>query len=154
MIAGNSGRRAITERDCTVPSSKTSLTLPSGIDLPGEQTSDMQQCEEALERAEATDPAPPRAALEAAKPDTRLAALTARQHGLFAILKAKRLEAARRDKLPAFVIFDDSVLIEMAVRCPATREDLLQIPGVGAMNVERYGATFLTAIANYRAAYE
>jgi ATP-dependent DNA helicase RecQ len=96
----------------------------------------------------------PRAALEAAKAETRLAALTARQHGLLAILKAKRLEAARREKLPAFVIFHDSVLIEMAVRCPETREDLLQIPGVETIKAERYGATFLTAIANYRTAYE
>jgi ATP-dependent DNA helicase RecQ len=76
-------------------------------------------------------------------------ALSARQHGLLAALKAKRLETARRQKLPPAVIFHDSVLIEMAVRRPATREELLHIPGVDTRNAERYGAIFLSAIANY-----
>jgi ATP-dependent DNA helicase RecQ len=82
-------------------------------------------------------------------PEATPAALTARHHCLLAILKARRLETARRQKLPASVIFHDSVLIEMAVRCPATREELLQIPGVDAIKAERFGAIFLSAIANY-----
>ncbi len=100
-------------------------------------------------RAQADDPAPPRGAPEAAVPEATPAALTARHHRLLAILKARRLETARRQKLPASVIFHDSVLIEMAVRSPATREELLQIPGVDAVKAERFGAIFLSAIANY-----
>jgi ATP-dependent DNA helicase RecQ len=75
--------------------------------------------------------------------------LTARQNSLLAVLKAKRLEVARNQKQPAFVIFHDSVLIEMAIRHPATSEDLLKIPGVGPIKAARYGGIFLAAIANH-----
>jgi ATP-dependent DNA helicase RecQ len=136
--------------NCNLFAGKTPLTLRNSVDLPCEQASDMQQRAEELERAEANDPEPPCRELKAPKPEARMAALTARQHGLLAILKAKRLEAARREKLPTFAIFHDNVLIEMAVSCPATGEELLLISGVEAMKAERYGPIFLSAIANYQ----
>jgi ATP-dependent DNA helicase RecQ len=68
---------------------------------------------------------------------------------LLAVLKAKRLEVARAQKQPAFVIFPDGVLIEMALRRPQTSEELLQIPGVGQAKAARYGAIFLAVIANH-----
>ncbi len=100
-------------------------------------------------RAEAEDPAPPCVAPDTGMPEAMTAALTARHHRLLVILKARRLEMARRQKLPAASIFHDSVLAEMAIRCPATREELLQIPGVEVRSAERYGAIFLSAIANH-----
>jgi ATP-dependent DNA helicase RecQ len=74
-------------------------------------------------------------------------ALTARQSCLFAALKAARLEAARRHKLPPYTVFDDSVLLEMALRRPATEGELLGIPGVEAAAAKRFGAAFLAVIA-------
>jgi ATP-dependent DNA helicase RecQ len=75
--------------------------------------------------------------------------LTARQNGLLAALKATRIEIARKQKQPAFVIFHDSVLFEMALRCSGTSEELLKIPGVGPNKAARYGAIFLSTIADY-----
>lgn len=118
------------------------LFPPSGV-------GDIQRGSEEIARPEAEDPAPPRTAPEAAMPEAMAPALSVRQHGLLAALKSKRLETARRQKLPPAVIFHDSVLIEMAVRRPATRQELLHIPGVDVRNAERYGAIFLSAIANY-----
>jgi ATP-dependent DNA helicase RecQ len=75
--------------------------------------------------------------------------LTATQNRLFAALRAKRLEIARRQKQAPVLIFDDGVLIEMAIGVPETRDDLLAIPGVGHERVERYGAIFLAVIADH-----
>lgn len=91
----------------------------------------------------------PREAFAPVKPGIETALLTARQNGLLATLKAKRLEIARDQKQPAFVIFHDSVLIEMARLRPKTGEDLLLVPGIGTAKVARYGAIFLAVIANH-----
>ena len=145
----NRGRWIVTETGRGVLLGNAPLTLTNSIELPREWASDLQRGLETLAQAEAEDPAAPRAARPAAPPETKLAALTARQHALLALLKAKRLETARRQKLPASVIFHDSMLNEMAVRCPATREELLQIPGIDASKAERFGAIFLSAIADF-----
>ena len=102
-----------------------------------------------IEVAQAKDPGLPREAFEPVNPGILAPPLTARQNSLFAALKAKRLEIARDQKQPAFVIFHDSVLIEMALGRPKTREDLLLIPGVGPAKIARFGAIFLAVIANH-----
>jgi ATP-dependent DNA helicase RecQ len=98
--------------------------------------------------AEAEDRLPPREAFALAKQGGEMAPLTANQHRLLAALKAKRLEVARAQKQPAFIIFHDKVLIEMARRRPKTNEDLRAIPGIGADKMARHGAIFLAVIAN------
>jgi len=61
-------------------------------------------------------------------------------------LRALRLELARAQKVPPYVIFHDATLQAMAVRRPATLEELAAIPGVGERKLARYGATFLEAL--------
>jgi ATP-dependent DNA helicase RecQ len=139
----------ITEAGRTVLSGKTPLMLRGDIELSSERTADMRRCLEEIEIAETKDPALPRTTFELAKSEAKTTALTARQNSLLAVLKAKRLEVARNQKQPAFVIFHDSVLIEMAIRHPETSEDLLKIPGVGPIKAARYGGIFLAAIANH-----
>ena len=65
---------------------------------------------------------------------------------LFAALKAKRRELAEAASVPAYVIFPDRTLIEMAGRRPATLDAMRQVPGVGDAKLARYGATFLQVI--------
>ncbi|MEM8787059.1 MAG: DNA helicase RecQ [Pseudomonadota bacterium] len=65
---------------------------------------------------------------------------------LFAQLKAKRRELAEAAKAPAYVIFPDRTLIEMAARRPQTLDQMRTVPGVGDKKLERYGATFLAVI--------
>ena len=65
---------------------------------------------------------------------------------LLATLKAKRRELAEAARVPAYVIFADRTLIEMAEKRPATLDQMARIGGVGEKKLERYGATFLQAI--------
>ena len=66
---------------------------------------------------------------------------------LLSALKAKRRALAETAKVPAYVIFPDRTLIEMAERRPATLDDMARINGVGAKKLERYGSDFLSVIA-------
>ena len=66
---------------------------------------------------------------------------------LLSALKAKRRALAETAKVPAYVIFPDRTLIEMAEKRPATLDDMARINGVGAKKLERYGADFLSVIA-------
>ncbi len=65
---------------------------------------------------------------------------------LLSALKAKRRELAEAQKVPAYVVFPDRTLIEMATRKPETLDALAECPGVGAKKLERYGAIFLEVL--------
>jgi ATP-dependent DNA helicase RecQ len=67
---------------------------------------------------------------------------------LFAELKAWRAEVAREHGLPAYVIFHDATLAEMARERPATLDDLAGISGVGAKKLQAYGQEILRVIQN------
>jgi ATP-dependent DNA helicase RecQ len=62
-------------------------------------------------------------------------------------LKAWRLERARRDEVPAFVVFHDSTLEEIARRRPRELWELAKVSGVGPTKLERYGDEVLQALA-------
>ncbi|ASG19605.1 DNA helicase RecQ [Nitrospirillum viridazoti] len=61
-------------------------------------------------------------------------------------LKAVRLELAKAQGVPPYVIFHDSTLMEMVISRPRDLTGLGLLPGVGVRKLERYGATFLDAI--------
>lgn len=65
---------------------------------------------------------------------------------LLSALKAKRRALAEAQKVPAYVIFNDRTLIEMAETRPDTLDQLARIGGVGAKKLERYGDAFLSVI--------
>lgn len=65
---------------------------------------------------------------------------------LLSALKAKRRALAEAQRAPAYVIFPDRTLIEMAEKRPRTLDDMSHISGVGAKKLERYGKTFLEVI--------
>jgi len=62
---------------------------------------------------------------------------------LFAQLRAWRLQAAAEASAPAFVIFTDATLQAIAERKPTDEVELLQVPGVGRVKMERYGRQVL-----------
>ncbi|CAD5373215.1 ATP-dependent DNA helicase RecQ [Rubrivivax sp. A210] len=70
------------------------------------------------------------------------AAATAR----FEALKAWRAEVAREHNLPAYIVFHDAALAEMAREQPATLDDLAGISGVGARKLEAYGREILRVL--------
>jgi len=65
----------------------------------------------------------------------------------FAALKAWRAEVAREHNVPAYVVFHDTTLAEMARGCPTTLDDLAGISGVGSKKLEAYGAEILRVLA-------
>ncbi|MFZ2099310.1 MAG: DNA helicase RecQ [Oricola sp.] len=64
-------------------------------------------------------------------------------------LKARRTELAREGSVPAYVIFSDRTLIEMASTLPKTRRDFEKLHGVGAAKLERFADTFLDEVRRY-----
>lgn len=65
---------------------------------------------------------------------------------LLSALKAKRRALAEAARVPAYVIFPDRTLIEMAETCPQTLDQMAHVSGVGAKKLESYGAAFLQVI--------
>jgi ATP-dependent DNA helicase RecQ len=61
-------------------------------------------------------------------------------------LKARRTELARERSVPAYVIFSDKTLIDMAKSQPSTRQDFAELHGVGAAKLERFADVFLEEI--------
>lgn len=68
---------------------------------------------------------------------------------LWQTLKNKRLELAREQGVPPYVIFHDSSLIEIHQRKPKTLDEFAGISGVGQSKLQRYGATFVELICAY-----
>jgi ATP-dependent DNA helicase RecQ len=67
---------------------------------------------------------------------------------LFKKLKTLRLEFARAENMPPYIIFHDKTLTEMSIVRPKTLEQLGQITGVGQNKLNKYGEAFLEAIKN------
>ena len=65
---------------------------------------------------------------------------------IFAALKEWRRERARADAVPAYVVFHNSTLVEIAGRKPQSLGDLALVPGVGPAKLERYGDDVLSAL--------
>ncbi len=64
----------------------------------------------------------------------------------FVALKAWRAEVAKAHNLPAYIVFHDATLAEMAREQPATLDDLAGISGVGGRKLEAYGAEILRVL--------
>jgi ATP-dependent DNA helicase UvrD/PcrA len=65
---------------------------------------------------------------------------------VFAALRAWRLERAKSDEVPAYVVFHNAVLAEIAERRPRSLGDLARVPGVGPAKLERYGDELLSVL--------
>ena len=72
-----------------------------------------------------------------------VADLSEQEMEIFQTLRVLRKTLADKQGMPAYVIFHDSVLIELARRRPQTEEDMSAIPGIGAAKLERYAVPFL-----------
>lgn len=70
---------------------------------------------------------------------------------LLSALKARRRALAEAARVPAYVIFPDRTLIEMAERRPRDLDQMARIGGVGAKKLESYGQAFLEVIAGEQA---
>ena len=69
---------------------------------------------------------------------------------LLAALKALRGAIATAQKQPAYVIFPDRTLIEIAKKRPRSLDELAGVHGVGAVKLQKYGPAFLAVIRDRR----
>ena len=79
--------------------------------------------------------------------------LTAAGYDLFDELRRLRLEIAREESLPPYIVFNDKTLIDMCVKLPKTAEEFLNVSGVGENKLAKYGQRFLNAIASFTEAH-
>lgn len=72
--------------------------------------------------------------------------LRAEDEGLFEKLRALRLEIAREEKVPPYLVFSDKTLVHMCAVKPENKNAMLEVSGVGAFKYEKYGERFLKAV--------
>ena len=68
---------------------------------------------------------------------------------LYAALSGFRLQIAQRESVPAFVVFSNATLQDMAAKRPQTLTEFLAVNGVGSKKAERYGKMFIDCIRNW-----
>lgn len=69
---------------------------------------------------------------------------------LFNQLRALRMQLAQEAGVPPFVVFSDKSLRDMAAKMPTTDEQFLEVNGVGAAKLERYGEAFINEILTFQ----
>jgi ATP-dependent DNA helicase RecQ len=79
---------------------------------------------------------------KAARED-KLATLDPAARALWARLRAWRIDMAKKHGVPAYVVFHDATLAELVHLRPQTKNELRQVPGMGARKLESYGDDLL-----------
>jgi len=86
--------------------------------------------------------------VKSAPPARRVKALVSEDDApLLSALKAKRRALAEAANVPAYIIFNDKTLIEMAETRPVSLDDMARISGIGTKKLDRFGQDFLQVIA-------
>ncbi len=115
---------------------------------------DLERCEAACDHCAALDPlrsSSPRRGRSAPRSITTREARSGREfdQDLFDRLRALRRELAEERQVPAYVVFNDATLVEMATERPRTLGELSQISGVGPTKLSRYGEVVLALLTRY-----
>ena len=69
--------------------------------------------------------------------------------GLYEHLRKLRMEIANEQKVPAYIVFNNSTLADMAAKKPLDMQEFLCVSGVGEQKAKAYGARFIKAIGEY-----
>lgn len=84
----------------------------------------------------------PKEKKSARKKSAGAAELNGQEEILFERLRTLRMEVARVEKVPPYIVFSDKTLIHMCVVKPVSKEEMLGISGVGAFKYDKYGRRF------------
>ncbi|MEG1492271.1 MAG: DNA helicase RecQ [Oscillospiraceae bacterium] len=71
------------------------------------------------------------------------------ENNLFEALKTLRAQLARDAGIPAYIVFSNATLVDMAEKAPRTMLEFLDVSGVGDVKATRYGEEFLKAINDF-----
>lgn len=77
-------------------------------------------------------------------------ALNSDGYKLLEKLKALRLRIAREENMPPYIIFSDKTLIDMAAKTPTSKEEMLNVFGVGENKYAKYGERFMALIEEWK----
>ena len=69
--------------------------------------------------------------------------------GLFHVLRGKRAELAREKSVPAYIVFGDKTLRDMATKKPVTKKDFSDIYGVGENKMKSYADILIKIVKDY-----
>ena len=86
---------------------------------------------------------------ESGNPTPEGGSVTEYDRSLFEELRALRRKLADAQSVPAFFVFSDATLRQMASSMPTDRESLMRVKGVGESKLRQFGDEFISAIANY-----
>lgn len=75
--------------------------------------------------------------------------LNSRGLDLFECLRKLRMEIAKEESVPPYIVFSDKALADMCVKLPFNKEEMLQVNGVGENKYARYGERFLKEIQEF-----
>lgn len=75
--------------------------------------------------------------------------LTSAGYRLFEKLRQLRLVIAKEEAMPPHIIFNDKTLIDMCVKLPKNRQEMLDVSGVGENKFNKYGQRFIDEIAEF-----
>ena len=112
-----------------------------GIDTTERAAAVLFSGEQVLARVQHTTLAGPRTQKKAAASRT--------DEPLLAALKALRFRIAQEQGVPAYIVFSNATLLDMAAKRPGSMQELLEVSGVGHVKAERYGAAFLNEIRQF-----
>lgn len=68
---------------------------------------------------------------------------------LFEKLRLLRTQIAREESMPPYIIFSDRTLVDLCVKAPLQKEEMMQVSGVGENKFARYGERFLEEIRRF-----
>ncbi len=95
----------------------------------------------------------PKRTAETNKKAKGMESLTSAGFKLFDKLRELRLEIAREESMPPYIIFNDKTLIDMAVKVPVTKQEMLNVSGVGENKYVKYGERFILIVKEYAEIY-
>ena len=72
--------------------------------------------------------------------------LSPEESKLFEKLRSMRMDLSRSENLPPYVVAHDSVLKRLAKAKPMTKEEMIEVEGIGERNFDKYGVYFLKVI--------
>ena len=77
------------------------------------------------------------------------AANSSRNSALFETLRQLRLQIAKEESVPPYIVFTDKTLIDMCEKLPGTESEMLDVSGVGQNKLKKYGQRFLQEISSF-----
>ena len=73
----------------------------------------------------------------------------AKKSVLFETLRQLRLQIAKEESVPPYIVFTDKTLIDMCEKLPETESEMLDVSGVGQNKLKKYGQRFLQEISSF-----